>query len=171
MAGLVIPVKHSSANGLPLGAESNPRKQKMMICDTGILQRILQLELNSMVLSDDFDTINKGNIAELFVGLEMQKYQSPYHRNELFYWHREAKSSNAEVDFLYTKNGDIFPVEIKSGKSGSMRSMYIFLEEKKKEKGFRLSLANFATYDKVEVYPLYAVSSLTNIDVFLPINK
>lgn len=171
MAGLVIPVKHSSANGLPLGAESNPRKQKMMICDTGILQRILQLELNSMVLSDDFDTINKGNIAELFVGLEMQKYQSPYHRNELFYWHREAKNSNAEVDFLYTKNGDIFPVEIKSGKSGSMRSMYIFLEEKKKEKGFRLSLANFATYDKVEVYPLYAVSSLTNIDVFLPINK
>ena len=171
MAGLVIPVKHSSANGLPLGAESNPRKQKMMIFDTGIFQRILQLELNNVVLSDDFDTVNKGNIAKLFVGLEMQKYQSPYHRNELFYWHREAKNSNAEVDFLYSKNGDIFPVEVKSGKSGSMRSMYIFLDEKKKEKGFRLSLENFAAYDKVEVYPLYAVSSLGNSAIFTPINK
>jgi len=168
MAGLVIPVKHSAANGLPLGAESNPRKQKMMIFDTGILQRILQLELNSVVLSDDFDTINKGNIAELFVGLEMQKYQSPYHRNELFYWHREAKNSNAEVDFLYIKKGEIFPVEVKSGKSGSMRSMYIFLDEKKKKKGFRISLENFAAYDKVDVYPLYAVSCLANYDIFTP---
>ncbi len=168
MAGLVIPVKHSAANGLPLGAESNPRKQKMMIFDTGIFQRILQLELNDVVLSDDFDTVNKGNIAELFVGLEMQKYQSPYHRNELFYWHREAKNSNAEVDFLLAQNGEIYPVEVKSGKKGSMRSMYIFLVEKKKEKGFRLSLENFNTYDKVEVYPLYAVSSLTNIETFTP---
>ena len=36
MAGLVIPVIHSSANGIPLGAEVNPKKRKMLLLDTGV---------------------------------------------------------------------------------------------------------------------------------------
>ncbi|MCD4695772.1 MAG: AAA family ATPase, partial [Bacteroidales bacterium] len=78
MAGLVIPVKHTSANGLPLGAEVNPRKQKMLVFDTGIFQRILRFEISNSVFSEDIEAINKGNIAELFAGLEMLKYQSCY---------------------------------------------------------------------------------------------
>ena len=41
MAGLVIPVTHSAANGTPLGAQSDSGKHKMLLYDTGILQRAL----------------------------------------------------------------------------------------------------------------------------------
>ncbi len=162
LSGLVIPVTHSSANGLPLGAETNPKKQKMLIFDTGILLRILDLAIEEIFFTNDFDTINKGNIAELFTGLELIKYHSSYKKVNLYYWHREAKSSNAEIDYLISKKRKIYPIEVKSGKKGSMQSMYIFLKEKKNEKGIRVSLENFSKYEKIDVYPLYAVSNILN---------
>jgi len=63
-AGLVIPITHSSANGIPLGAQENPKKQKFMLLDTGIFQRLLGLQLSNILLSNDFAMINKGQIAE-----------------------------------------------------------------------------------------------------------
>jgi hypothetical protein len=52
------------------------------------------------------------------------------------------------------------PIEIKSGKKGKMQSMWVFLEEKKLKEGIRISLENFAQYDKIKVYPLYAVGNI-----------
>lgn len=39
-----------------------------------------------------------------------------------------------------------------------MQSMYVFLKEKNRPTGIRFSLENYAKYDKVQVYPIYAVS-------------
>jgi uncharacterized protein len=54
----------------------------------------------------------------------------------------------------------VVPVEIKSGSTGKMQSMYWFLEEKKAPRGIRLSLENFSAYDKILVVPLYAISNI-----------
>jgi hypothetical protein len=54
----------------------------------------------------------------------------------------------------------IIPIEVKSGKSGKMQSMWQFLKEKQSEYGIRTSLENFATYDKIRVYPLYAIATI-----------
>ena len=135
----------------------------MLLIDTGLLLKLLDLNVGEIILSDDFRVINKGNLAEMFVGLELIKYQSPYKRTNLYYWHREAKSSNAEVDYLIVKNNKILPIEVKSGTKGSMQSLFIFLKEKRISKGIRLSLENFSSYDKVDVYPLYAVDRLLEI--------
>lgn len=159
-AGLVIPVKHTSANGIPLGAEVNPRKQKMLVFDTGIFLRLLNLDIREMFLSEKFSLINKGNVAEMFVGLEYVKYHSPYQKSELYYWHRESKNSNAEIDYLFTKDGVIIPVEVKAGTKGAMRSMYIFMNEKNLDYGIRLSMENFSSYGKIDVKPLYAIDRL-----------
>lgn len=159
MSGLVIPVTHSSANGIPLGAESDIKKRKMLIFDTGVFQRILGLDISSVLLENDFNLINKGAIAELFVGLEIIKSLSNYQQQELYYWQRETASSNAEVDYLIQKNQDIIPIEVKSSKKGSMRSIYSFLNEKKRNTGVRFSLENYSSYEKILVYPLYAVTN------------
>ena len=159
-AGLVISVVHTAANGIPLGAEVNTKKQKMLIFDTGICQRLFGLKMSDIILADDFDVINKGAIAESFVGLELLKYSSCYALKQLYYWHRENPNSNAELDYLIDRDQTIFPVEVKSGSKGSMQSLYLFLKEKGLEKGIRISLENFDSYDKVDVYPLYAVDKL-----------
>jgi len=158
MAGLVIPVTHTSANGLPLGAEINPKFRKLMLLDTGIFQRLLGLQLSDILLNDDFDAINKGGIAEMFVGLELLKSSSFYQQTQLFYWQREVKNARAEVDFVVQQDMDIIPIEVKSGKQGKMQSMHFFMNEKKSKMGIRSSLENFSVYDKINVIPLYAIS-------------
>lgn len=45
------------------------------------------------------------------------------------YWHREAKSSNAEVDFVTVKAGEMVPVEVKSSKKGSMKEIPLYALE------------------------------------------
>lgn len=160
LAGLVHSVTHSSCNGIPLGAESNVKKRKFLIFDTGIFQRILGLDVSTLLLNDDYEIINKGNIAELFVGLELIKTNSPYEKTPLYYWHRESKSSQAEVDYVIQKGEQILPIEVKSGTKGTMQSLHIFMSEKSSNLGIRCSLENFGTYNKIEILPLYAISQL-----------
>lgn len=162
MAGLVIPVTHTSANGIPLGAGANPKKRKMLINDTGLFQRLMQLDISELLFSDNFGLINKGGIAEQFIGLEILKNGSCYQQSELFYWHREALNSNAEVDFLIQKQTEIIPIEVKSGTKGSMNSMFLFLKEKNVKQGYRLSMENFSEYENIKVYPLYALANILN---------
>lgn len=158
MAGLIYPVTHSSANGVPLGAEINPKFRKYIVFDSGIYQRILGIELSDLLLKSDFDSINKGSIAELFVGLELMKVSEK--RIELYYWQRESRNSQAEVDYLVQKNTRILPIEVKSGTKGSMQSLYLFLNEKRIETGIRISHENFSEYDKIKVFPIYAVANI-----------
>ena len=88
------------------------------------------------------------------------KNASCYEQKEVFYWHREAMNSNAEVDYLIQKQNDIIPLEVKSGTKGSMNSMFLFLNEKKAKYGCRISLENFAKYENIKVYPLYALANI-----------
>jgi predicted AAA+ superfamily ATPase len=162
MAGLIIPITHTAANGIPLGSEINPKIRKYIVFDSGIFQRIHGLNIADLLIKDDFQSINKGAIAELNVGLELIKSASCYQRQTLYYWHREAKSSNAEVDYLIQRQASILPIEVKAGTKGSMQSLFLFMNEKKIEKGIRISQENFSTYNNIEVYPLYAVANLNS---------
>ncbi|MBT7394347.1 MAG: ATP-binding protein [Prolixibacteraceae bacterium] len=158
MAGLIYPVTHSSANGIPLGAQINAKFRKYIVFDTGIYQRILGLDLRAFLMDNEFESINKGSIAELFIGLELMKSSSK--RNILYYWQRESKNSQAEVDYLVQMNARILPIEVKSGTKGSMQSLYLFLNEKKIEMGIRVSQENFSMYNNIKVFPLYALSNI-----------
>lgn len=163
MAGLVFPVTHTAANGIPPGAEADPKKRKMLLLDTGIFQRILGLNLSDFLFDPASTLINKGTIAEQFWGLEYLKYGSPWAPPALYYWHRELPSANAEVDYIVQQGGDLLPVEVKSSTKGAMQSLRQFLKEKKKVFGYRFSLENFSEYEDIKSIPLYAVSSLSQI--------
>jgi len=160
MAGLVIPVTASAGNGVPLGAETKENFKKMLLLDTGIMQRMLHLDVSSMLIEKEADVVNKGILAEVFAGLEQVKAQSPYAPAALYYWQREERNALAEVDYLAEIHGRVVPVEVKAGTRGTMRSMQMFLQLKHGDYGVRLSLENFSSYDNVRAYPLYAVANL-----------
>ena len=73
LAGIIYPVTHTSANGLPLAAEMNTKHRKFLIFDTGIYQRFLRLDLGRLLTAESLQQVNKGALAELFVGLELLK--------------------------------------------------------------------------------------------------
>ena len=160
MAGLVYPVTHTSANGVPLGAEIDMKYRRMLLLDTGLLQQILGLDVTNLFLTDDFNAINKGALAEIFVGLELIKNASCYKPPQLYCWRREQNKSNAQVDFVIQSGETIRPIEVKSGIKGSMQSLRIFMEEKNSNLGIRTSLENFGCFNNIEIYPLYAISNI-----------
>lgn len=160
MAGLVYPVVHSAANGIPLGAEINRKYTRMIMYDTGIIQNVLGLNLVDFLASSNLEAINKGALAEVFVASELIKSSDCYTPNELYCWHREERNSNAEIDYVVQIKEDIIPIEVKSSKSGSMQSLRLFMDLKKSKYGIRTSLENFSKYENIKVYPIYAISNI-----------
>jgi predicted AAA+ superfamily ATPase len=163
MAGLVHPVTHTAANGIPLGAEANQKYRRMIPCDTGLFLHILGLR-SEILPAADFSTVNRGSLAEIFTGLELMKAASCYTQQELFCWQRSASPGsphgNAQVDFLVQKGSSIIPIEVKSGTQGSMQSLRVFMKEKHIERGVRTSLENFGRYEDIDIYPLYAIGNV-----------
>lgn len=160
MAGLVYPITHTNANGIPLGAEINPKYQRMILCDTGLFLRILDLNTATILLSNDFKTVNRGALAEIAAGLELLKASSCYDPPHLYCWAREKREGNAQVDYIIQRGEQILPIEIKSGTQGSMQSLRLFMEKKKLTQGIRTSLENFGRIENIDIYPLYAISNL-----------
>ena len=161
MAGLCYQVTHSSADGVPLGAKINPKIRRIIPFDTGIYQRIVNLNISNILLAPHLDTINKGTVAEIFVGCELKKNASCYADDELYCWVREKKNANAQIDFIVQSGETIVPIEVKSGKQGKMQSMWVFMKEKNAKYGIRTSLENFCKYHNINVYPLYAIGNIT----------
>jgi uncharacterized protein len=159
MAGIIMPVTHTSANGIPLGVDVNTKFRKYLFMDTGLLQRLLNLEMGNVLLSTDINLVNKGTLTEVFAGLELLKYGSCYERQELYYWLRLDKSAQAEVDYVYSKSDAIIPIEVKAGTKGSMQSLYSFMSLKTSRVGIRTSLENFGKIGSIEIYPLYAIEN------------
>ena len=173
LAGLAIPVTHTSADGVPLGAQENEKKVKYLFLDTGLLLTWQGLPASDILLSSDVELVNKGPVAEVLAGLELIKNSDCFKKAEMYYWQYEAKGANAEVDYLETRNGKVLPVEVKARTKGSMQSLYLFMHKKNLHNAVRTSLENFSSYDyadseadgdngrrHIEVYPLYALANL-----------
>lgn len=159
LAGLIIPVTHTAANGIPLGAEINEKFRKFVFLDVGLMQSLLGMQAKDILIANNTDFINKGGLSEIFVGLELVKYANYLKKADLFYWQRMERNAQAEVDYVISRKGEIYPIEVKAGTSGSMQSMYKFIELKGCEYGIRTSLEPFSSYEKVKVIPLYALSN------------
>ena len=159
MAGIAIFCHHTAAQCLPLGASQNDRRFKVFYFDIGISQRLLGLDIKSLLLNP-LPISNQGNIAEQFVAQEILAYSNCHKQTKLYYWHREAKSSNAEVDFIVQKNGEIVPVEVKSGPKGRLKSLYLFLNSHPHSKyGVKISLSPFGQQEKLLEIPIYGIES------------
>ncbi len=156
LSGLLYDVTHSASNGIPIGAEINIKKRKYILFDTGIYQRILGLELGTIFLNENSELVNKGKIAELFVGIELKKNNQDV-ISSLYYWQRESRNSQAEVDYVIQNETKIIPIEVKAGTKGAMQSIYKFMEEKHSDFGIRTSLENFGQIDKIKIIPIYAI--------------
>ncbi len=181
LAGILHPVTHTDANGLPLGSEEDKSYQKMLLLDTGLMLRLLNMSLGDVsglttqiLTASAADLVNKGPMAELVVGLEMLHYMSPNVRHDLYYWVRQAKNSQAEVDYISSYLQMIVPIEVKADTQGGMRSLWAFMRDKKLHYAIRCSMENFGEFDYVDngdnaevrhvrICPMYAVSKMEEV--------
>jgi predicted AAA+ superfamily ATPase len=156
-AGLAYQIVHSDARGTPLGAQTNPKRFKMGLVDVGLHQRLLGLDLAGQLTATGAEVANRGAIAELVAAQELRCHAPWREPARLHYWHREARSSNAEVDFVAVRRGEIIPIEVKSGRRGGMQSLRVFMQDRGLQHGLRSSLEPFGRIGNVDVVPLYAL--------------
>jgi len=81
-----------------------------------------------------------------------------YEEKNIYFWARDAKSSSAEVDYLVTSGSTVYPAEVKFGKTGTLKSMRLFLKEHPCcPLGIRFSMQKLSFYDRILSIPLYMV--------------
>ena len=158
----------------------NIKYNKYIYLDSGLLLRMLDgglgaesSNIKEILLGYASDLVNKGSITEMVVGWEIVKSYLPEQNPELFYWENTKNGATSEVDYITSKNGKILPIEVKSGTSGKMKSLFLFMENKQIYSGIRTSLENFGTIEhtspssgkkyEIQVAPIYALSNFLNL--------
>lgn len=132
LISLVYPTTQTELPFMP-DIKKSPRLQ---VLDTGLLNYSAHLQ-KDIFGTDDLNNVYKGHIAEHIVGQELLSYQTSILQKPLF-WVNEKKDSVAELDFLSLINGEIIPIEVKSGATGRLRSLHSFMDLYKGEVAVRL---------------------------------
>lgn len=158
-AGVVQRVFSAQANGLPLNASLNEKKFKLVFLDVGLANRNSRIDINTL-LKGDLNFINRGHITEQFVGQELLAYSPFEEEPNLYFWAKDKVGSQAEVDFVIAHREAIIPIEVKSGKTGRLKSLRIFMDEKKSPIGVRISQKPLAFEDGILSVPYYLISEL-----------
>ncbi len=173
LAGLLIPVYSTAANGFPLGAEADEKCAKYLFMDSGLLLAILGMDFGSItaiseeiLIGNATDLVNKGHITEMVAGLEMVKNMPHDSIPALYFWTRDTRGALAEVDYIIAKDMRVLPIEVKAEVRGGMKSLYSFVEAKGITRAVRTSLENFGQFTNgnctIDIYPLYALSNLVS---------
>ena len=139
LALVAYQVKHSHANGVPLGAEADDRTFKVLFLDVGLLCRSCGLNVLDIGKTPDLTLSNAGAVSEQLVGQHLLMSGSSYEEPKLYCWMRDKLNSSAEVDYLTAIGSNVIPVEVKAGTTGRLKSLHLFLSEKKREFGLRFN--------------------------------
>jgi len=132
-------VRHTAANGLPLAAECDDRHFKVLFLDVGLLCRSLGMGIADIDQPDDLIMVNQGAVCEQFIGQHLAFSGPAYEEPVLHFWMRSARNSSAEVDFIIAVGPAVVPVEVKAGKTGTMKSLQLFVREKDRDLGLRFN--------------------------------
>lgn len=160
-AKIIHKIPACDPSGLPLGATANQKKFKAIMLDIGLLQRICQVPVELELKQENLLAMYRGKLAEQFVAQELLAKNG----SELFYWARDARGSTAEVDYLVVCEGNIYPVEVKSGAGGSLKSLHMMIEKYKNcPQGLVLYSGTYKQYpdQKLKFMPLYCATTLND---------
>jgi predicted AAA+ superfamily ATPase len=102
------------------------KSPRLQILDTGLLNYFVGIQ-KAIIGTDDLNSIYQGTLIEHLIGQELLAFQ--YNAlSALHFWVREKKESTAEVDYLFQYEGLIIPIEVKSGKEGTLKSLHSYMD-------------------------------------------
>lgn len=128
----------SHCSGVPLFAEIDENRYKLIFMDVGLANHICRNRWSDIEDASAQKLVNEGPLSEQFIGQHLAYLEvGPPH---LTYWMREGKSNNAEVDYVISLGPRILPIEVKSGASGSLKSIHQFVLNKNCKHPIRFDL-------------------------------
>ena len=120
-AMLLTQIRATKSVQLPLIGQEK-RAKKLLYLDVGLVNFKNEIQSKFLRLKDLSD-IYRGRIAEQVVGQNL--LASEINREQtLYYWGRNKSGSSAEVDFCLVQDGNIIGIEVKSGHSSKLKSLF-----------------------------------------------
>lgn len=155
--GLLYKVHNVSKPALPLKAYEELNTFKLFMLDIGLLGALTDLDARTLLEGNTVFTEFKGALTEQYV------YQQLRTMNDLpvYYW--SAGNARSEVDFLLQHNGQIIPLEVKAEENLHAKSLRVFCEKYKPALAVRSSMSGYRKEDWMTNLPLYAVSTITQL--------
>ncbi len=159
-AGMCYQINRIEKPNIPLSSYMDMQSFKIYMCDVGLLRRKAKVDA-SIILEDDKEIYKefKGALAENFVLLELISNNQgiPY------YW---TSGNEAEVDFVWQFKGKAIPVEVKSGKNLSSRSLTLYRKKYEPRMAIKTSLQNVDRQEDVLNIPLYLLWNLRKFLIY-----
>jgi predicted AAA+ superfamily ATPase len=149
-SGMVLRCAMVSLPQIPLKGFEADGYFKLYLSDSGLLCNQIALPYQQILLDRDF--FYKGIIVENYVATQLVAAKVP-----LFYW---RDGNTAEVDFLFTGQNGIVPVEVKAGRNKASSSMRRYRERFSPSVAVRISARNFGSESGIRSIPLYALFCL-----------
>ena len=112
------------------------RSPKLLWLDTGLVNYVAGMQ-ESLLFTSDTDELWNGHIAEQVVGQELLGASFAFGGKRMF-WVRDARNSQAEVDFVYKYKSHLIPVEVKTGDNSKLRSLHQYMDESQEDIALRL---------------------------------
>jgi len=138
---LVYPV---SKTRLPV-EEKIRMSPKLFMLDTGIVNHSAGLQ-KQLLISKRIDENFNGKIAEHITAQQLLA-QMPSVRSKLNFWVPRNINAQAEIDFVLPYEDSLIPIEVKSGATGKLRSLFRFIDEAPHDTAVRVYAGKFVIED------------------------
>ena len=149
--GLLLKSHRVSKPGIPLAAYQDISVFKLFLHDVGLLGAMAGLNVRTIIEGDEIFTEFKGALTEQYVMQQLRLDSERY----IGYWTNDRSTS--EVDFVIQEEGEVIPIEVKSGENLKAKSFRLFCEKYKPSKAIRTSLSDYKEESWMENVPLYAI--------------
>lgn len=103
------------------------KSPKLQLLDTGLVNFFSGIQ-TEVFGSTDLNALYGGRIIEHLVCQEILASHDSMQFTPHF-WVREKAQSSAEVDFVLAHGNKIIPIEVKSGATGRLRSLHLFMDQ------------------------------------------
>lgn len=149
--GLLLKSHRVSKPEIPLSAYQDISVFKLFLHDVGLLGAMAGLNVRTIIEGDEIFTEFKGALTEQYVMQQLRVDSERY----IGYWTNDRSTS--EVDFVIQEEGEVIPIEVKSGENLKAKSFRLFCEKYKPSKAIRTSLTDYKEESWMENVPLYAI--------------
>lgn len=144
-SNMILKCDLADKNESPLKAFTNSDKFKLYLSDVGLLRALSNLDYREILLEKN--EMFKGVLTENYIACEFYTK-----RRELYYY----SFDKYEIDFLIKIDGEIIPVEVKSGKRTTSKSLNEYIKKYNPKFSIRISSKNFGLENNIKSVPLYA---------------
>ncbi|MCK4761882.1 MAG: ATP-binding protein [Candidatus Aminicenantes bacterium] len=153
-SGLILRAFAVPVGRHPLKGYMNRGSFKVYLLDIGLLGALAGIPVEIMAPGDGLFSAYRGAFVENFAAQQLVSAL----RVSLYYWRSEGKM--AELDFLYTAAGTIYPLEVKAGINPRSKSLQSYDRQFQPPLLLRTTLLNLKRDGKTCNIPLYAISCL-----------